>query len=162
MKFTHLFLCLLLSLSCVAAQEVAEAEATETATTADESTTGDDASTADAMTEEQNEAESAPEEPVTGEEEKVSDKADDAVSPELQQGPFIDLFGPTLLSIEMTGPTTAQLNEMMTNDALSGKKVVGLYFSADWCGPCRYVSNFWGFAESMCRKKSLTKTFFPI
>ena len=37
----------------------------------------------------------------------------------------------------MTGPTTAQLNEMMTNDALSGKKVVGLYFSADWCGPCR-------------------------
>jgi thiol-disulfide isomerase/thioredoxin len=55
----------------------------------------------------------------------------------VQTGPFIDLLGPSLLSLEMVDETHAQLASHYTNDALRGKSVVGLYFSADWCGPCR-------------------------
>ena len=50
----------------------------------------------------------------------------------VQAGPFIDLLGPSLLSLEMIDETTAQFQQHLTNDALQGKKVVGLYFSADW------------------------------
>lgn len=50
----------------------------------------------------------------------------------LQVGPFIDLLGPQLLSLEMLDATHAQLVPHHTNKALNGKKVVGLYFSADW------------------------------
>lgn len=57
--------------------------------------------------------------------------------PPVQSGPFIDLFGDTLLSLEMIDKGHAQLHQKLTNEALSEKKVVGLYFSADWCGPCR-------------------------
>ena len=46
-----------------------------------------------------------------------------------QSGPLVDLFGPSLLSLEMTGPSTAQLQEHLTMDALRGKKVIGVYFS---------------------------------
>lgn len=41
---------------------------------------------------------------------------------------FEALLGPTLATKE--GPTP-------TAEALAGKEVVGLYFSAHWCGPCR-------------------------
>ena len=50
----------------------------------------------------------------------------------VQTGPFIDLFGPTLLSLEMLDETHAQLQAQYTSDALRGKKFVGVYFSADW------------------------------
>ena len=55
----------------------------------------------------------------------------------IQSGPLIDLFGPTLLSLEFTDSTTAQFKEHYTNEILRDKKVIGVYFSADWCGPCR-------------------------
>ena len=61
-----------------------------------------------------------------------------AAEPE-QSGPFIDLLGSHLYELEMIDETQAQLTPQYTNEALKGKKVVGLYFSADWCGPCRYV-----------------------
>jgi thiol-disulfide isomerase/thioredoxin len=57
----------------------------------------------------------------------------------VQSGPFIDLLGETLLSLEMIDEQRAQLNTIYTNEALAGKTVIGLYFSADWCGPCRQV-----------------------
>uniref|UniRef100_A0A7S1Z5T4 Thioredoxin-like fold domain-containing protein n=1 Tax=Ditylum brightwellii TaxID=49249 RepID=A0A7S1Z5T4_9STRA len=70
------------------------------------------------------------EEAPTKEEEKVE-------APPVQTGPFIDIFGEQLLSLEMVDETHAQMVAHYTNEVLSGKKVVGLYFSADWCGPCR-------------------------
>lgn len=62
---------------------------------------------------------------------KVSEKAEEA-EPPVQTGPFIDLFGSTLLSLEMVDDSHAQITQHYTNDALRGKKVIGLYFSADW------------------------------
>lgn len=53
-------------------------------------------------------------------------------TPVVQAGPYIDLLGDTLLSLQMVDETHAQVNQHYTNEALSGKKVVGLYFSADW------------------------------
>ena len=58
-------------------------------------------------------------------------------SPPQQSGPLIDIFGPKLLSLEMIDESTAELRPHLTTDALRGKKVIGVYFSADWCGPCR-------------------------
>lgn len=55
----------------------------------------------------------------------------------VQAGPFIDLFGTKLLSLNRVDETHAEMELKYTNDVLSGKKVVGIYFSADWCGPCR-------------------------
>ena len=54
------------------------------------------------------------------------------VTPVVQAGPFIDLLGDMLLSLEMVDEAHAQVHQHYTNEALSGKKVVGLYFSADW------------------------------
>jgi len=70
-------------------------------------------------------------------EETPATEEETPAAPVVQSGPFIDLLGDTLLSLQMVSETQAQVNQHYTNDALSGKKVVGLYFSADWCGPCR-------------------------
>lgn len=53
-------------------------------------------------------------------------------APVVQSGPYIDLLGDQLLSLEMVSETQAQVHQHYTNEALGGKKVVGLYFSADW------------------------------
>ncbi|KAG8463698.1 hypothetical protein KFE25_003971 [Diacronema lutheri] len=41
--------------------------------------------------------------------------------------------------VDLLGPTVATKSGLMkpTAEALEGKEVVGLYFSAHWCGPCR-------------------------
>lgn len=56
----------------------------------------------------------------------------DIVTPIKQSGPYIDLLGDVLLSLEMVDESHAQVHQHYTNEALRGKKVVGLYFSADW------------------------------
>ena len=50
----------------------------------------------------------------------------------MQIGPLIDIFGQQLLSLEMIDEAHAELKPHFTSDALRGKKVIGLYFSADW------------------------------
>ena len=63
--------------------------------------------------------------------EAKEEEKEDPVDP-VQVGPFIDLLGTKLLSMNMVDKTHAQMEQHYTNDALSGKKVVGIYFSADW------------------------------
>ena len=48
----------------------------------------------------------------------------------MQSGPFVDLFGQSLLKLELIDETHAQLQPYLTNEVLEGKKVIGLYFSA--------------------------------
>ena len=50
----------------------------------------------------------------------------------VQSGPLIDLLGPKLESLKMVDQQSAQVMEHYTNEALAGKSVIGLYFSADW------------------------------
>jgi hypothetical protein len=54
------------------------------------------------------------------------------ISEPFQSGPFVDLFGPTLLSLTMIDSSRAKVVSNYTNDLLQGKSVVGVYFSADW------------------------------
>ncbi|CAN0053472.1 unnamed protein product, partial [Heterosigma akashiwo] len=55
----------------------------------------------------------------------------------VQSGPFIELFGEQLLSHKLVDDTHVQVETHLTNEGLAGKKVIGVYFSADWCRPCR-------------------------
>ena len=38
------------------------------------------------------------------------------------------------------GTTEADDETISTHDALSGKKQIGIFFSARWCGPCRHFT----------------------
>ena len=131
MKFRRVCVCVISFLSYVAAQGVTEADTATDGASAVDTTDSEiiaDEETAETSKTDQKEQEA---------QQRKQLEEDDLP---IQSGPFIDLLGPTLLSLEMTSETTATLNEHLTNDALQGKKVIGLYFSADWCGPCRQVS----------------------
>lgn len=53
-------------------------------------------------------------------------------------GPFVEMFGEQLYKWEINEAGTEQtLMEFNTDDLLKDKKVIGVYFSASWCGPCR-------------------------
>mmetsp|Transcript_28324 Transcript_28324/g.41845 ORF Transcript_28324/g.41845 Transcript_28324/m.41845 type:complete len:313 (+) Transcript_28324:117-1055(+) len=77
-----------------------------------------------------------------------------------QEGPLIDLLGPSLLSLKMVDESHAQLELQDTTDALRGKSVIGLYFSADWCGPCRqFTPELVQFYKKMNSRRGKKDTF---
>lgn len=129
MKLIIFLLCVLSCLICVAAQETAEMEETLVENTdASVDTDGVDQAADIATDTEEVEDLDAGEEAIP----ETQEGEDVTAERPVQSGPFIDLLGPSLLSIELTDPTTARISESLTNDALKGKKVIGLYFSADW------------------------------
>ena len=108
-----------------AAASVEESLESEEVTAVDDATATADETTTTAESTAEATAESTTDEQTQQAEEQ-------ATPPPAQTGPFIDLFGEVLLSLEMVDETHAQVHQHYTNEVLSGKKVVGLYFSADW------------------------------
>jgi thiol-disulfide isomerase/thioredoxin len=77
-----------------------------------------------------------------------------------QSGPLVDLLGPQLLSLEIVDDTHAQLLPHLTNEVLKGKEVIGVYFSADWCGPCRkFTPELMSFYQKMNARKGKQDQF---
>jgi hypothetical protein len=64
---------------------------------------------------------------------------EEELSVPLQTGPMADLFGQELHALQLVSETQAELVAFGTTDVLQHADVVGIYFSADWCGPCRKV-----------------------
>ena len=68
-----------------------------------------------------------------------------------------ELLGKSLYRWDATGEG---VEEVSVSQLMSGKKVVGLYFSASWCGPCRqFTPQLAQFYEKMNKK---TKGKFEI
>ena len=64
--------------------------------------------------------------------EAATEAAPETAEP-VQSGPLIDLLGPKLQSLDIDeAAQSATVKEHYTNEILAGKKVIGLYFSADW------------------------------
>jgi len=81
-------------------------------------------------------------------------------TPPVQSGPLIDLFGEQLISLKMVDETHAQIEPHYTNEALAGKKVIGVYFSADWCGPCRsFTPELVSFYDKMNKRRGKKDQF---
>lgn len=119
-------------ISEVSDAEKTDAEANTTPPITEASGEGVDSTITESTEEETVESAEAQDESLTGAfEEEKEEVVAEAEAP-VQSGPLIDLFGPTLYSLEMVDETHAALKEHYTNDILSGKKVIGLYFSADW------------------------------
>lgn len=134
------------------ADETIDAAASEEAVATDaETETADEAATA-SSTEAGGATEGPPE--YTEEEKAILKKLEE------QTGPFVDLFGPQLYSLQMIDETQAQLVPQFTNEALKGKKVIGVYFSADWCGPCRkFTPELVSFYDKMNQRRGKKDEF---
>jgi len=134
--FTVIFFALM---ALIAAQDTVVVEENETAEVESAESLDLDAMLAEdddaftAAAEEDTVPNEIPESTAANESVTANTEEDQAILDEPEQiGPFIDLLGTHLYSLEMIDETQAQLTPQYTNEALKGKKVVGLYFSADW------------------------------
>jgi hypothetical protein len=124
MKISSILFCLALSIAILAFVEV---ECQETATIADDAIlleSVDDVKKIRPM--------DADEVQATKEDDKQTTTQQQIPVEPVQAGPLIDLLGTKLYSLQMIDETSAEVRESYTNEALAGKKVIGLYFSADW------------------------------
>ena len=101
---------------------VQEGTATATTVPAESNETVEKGSEQNVAAEPSEEASSA----TTSETESTSEENEQQM--QKQSGPLVDLFGHQLYSLEMVDETHAQLVPQYTNEALKGKKVIGLYF----------------------------------
>jgi hypothetical protein len=135
MRSINLRLCLLVLLSYTLVGILAQGTVTDEEGTIDLDTATTTATATDEQEQVIADDNGTANQPNTGEERVAAAQDDDessSASIPVQSGPFIDLLGPSLLSYDMVGPEQMQFKELPTNEALNGKKVVGLYFSADW------------------------------
>ncbi|KAG7350813.1 alkyl hydroperoxide reductase [Nitzschia inconspicua] len=143
MRYYTLLLCLTVHIACFLSEHIVIGKETATVTAADpESATSVTTDESSAHDEEQAKTATKEKSSVTDQSQKdaTSSESEDKVETEeepFQAGPLIDLFGPKLQSLKLVDETSAQISEQYTNEALKGKNVIGIYFSADWCGPCR-------------------------
>jgi hypothetical protein len=138
MKLSTLIFTLLVSIAVLGSTVLCQEAATETTTKG--ATTEESASALDVngeTTKEEGAAEA--EQPVSEPVEQVPDSKSESAEQEatksepVQAGPLIDLFGAQLLSFHLSDDgQSGQIGAEYTNEALAGKKVIGVYFSADW------------------------------
>lgn len=67
----------------------------------------------------------------------------------ISTAPFEELLGKTLYRWN----STTEVTEELLSDVLQGKKAVGIYVSASWCGPCqRFTPELVAFYKAMNKK----------
>ena len=134
MKLSKVLLSFLFALVLIVSVVESQAVDTATAEAAEASEATDSKNAADGSTvkAEENVTEETKTDPEPKESETSKPNETKAEAPPVQAGPLVDLLGPTLLSLELIDEKSAKIKDHLTNDALRGKKVIGLYFSADW------------------------------
>ena len=143
MRLQALLLFVLVLTANAAAQEASAATAVIEDSVSQDGVASEQAAPIETASTEGDEMEVGEEVPMDGTDEDSSTADDAAVNnanggsttgdeeaPPVQTGPLIDLFGPALLGLEMIDEQHAQLTANYTSDALRGKKVIGVYFSA--------------------------------
>jgi nucleoredoxin len=90
----------------------------------------------------------------------ISKESDTFISAIHEKDSFKEILGSTLLSLELVNSSSAELRPHSTSNVLNGKKVVGLYFSADWCGPCRkFTPELFSFYQKINKRRGKKNEF---
>lgn len=90
----------------------------------------------------------------------TSESRSTKLKPKVLSDPFVELLGSSLLSLEIVNETSAQLQTHSTSEVLRQKKVIGLYFSADWCGPCqKFTPELVTFYDKMNKRRGRNNEF---
>ena len=73
----------------------------------------------------------------------TSNSSSNSNSENKRENLLVTLFGKDLYkwSAHSNNPSgsSKEIEEVDTIKALGNKKVIGIYFSASWCGPCKYT-----------------------